>query len=146
MLVGRSGEALEPQATPRDMVLESGRFVAPRFVDTTSRDSQLDRLVAIGVVDVRIHLERLHRCVERQDAEAAYGALVDLFVVTDERSAEVRRRALAWASMLLSPERRALLLNSLATGLDASAPMPPTRRSMLSLGVVGRTRLVGTAA
>lgn len=122
--------------------LGSERFVAPRFVDTHDRDAQLERLVAIGVVDVRIHLERLDRCIERRDSDAVYGALLDLFIATDERSTEVRRRAMHWAGMLLPAAQREFLSWHLATGLDARQAMIPSRFSRSSLGVVGATRLV----
>jgi hypothetical protein len=142
LLVTRAGEPATEVVEQRRLALDSGRFIAPRFVDGENRDAQLDRLVAVGVVDVRIHLERLDRAIERRDAEGVYGALVDLFIATDERAVEVRRRALHWAAGLLHPSVQQFLSAHLAAGLERNQPMPVARRSMFSAGIVGATRLV----
>lgn len=132
-------------ASPLGRMDDGHRFHAPRVVDEhdRDRDRHLDRLVAAGLSDVRVHLERVNRRIDADDPEGLYGALVDLFIATDERSEEVRRRAMFWAGDRLARHHRTALDAHVATGLHRATPMPPSRRSIRSLGVVGSVRLVG---
>lgn len=132
-------------SAPLGRMADGHRFHAPRVVDEhdPDRDRHLDRLVAAGLSDVRVHLERVNRRIEAADPEGLYGALVDLFIATDARSEEVRRRAMFWAGELLHRHHRRALDAHVTTGLSPATPMPPSPRSIRSLGVVGSVRLVG---
>lgn len=131
------GDATRP--LPR---IERRDFTAPRFVDDAD-DTRLDRLVAVGSVDVRVHLERVNREIARGDAEGTYGALVDLFIALGPNVAEVRNRALYWARDVLARHHYEALAARVEHGLEATTPMPPTLRSVCSRGVTGSTVLVG---
>lgn len=117
-------------------------FEADRYVGDDDRDRRLARLVAAGDTDIRVHLERVNRRIEARDADGAYGALVDLFIATGPANSGIRSRATFWAADLLDDERLNALQDAVATGLEASDPMPLAVHSVLSHGVTGAVRLV----
>lgn len=148
LLVGtEADQAMSPQGPgPLPLTrLERRRFSAPRLVDDVD-DARLDRLVAVGSVDVRVHLQRVNRDIARRDAEGAYGALVDLFIALGPSVAEVRNRALYWARDVLAPHHYDALSAHVEQGLSPATPMPATLRSVRSRGVTGSTSLVGDGA
>ena len=103
---------------------------------------RLDRLVAIGTTDVRVHLARVTYWADQGDAEGTYGALVDLFVSVRGAAGEVRNRALYWARDVLTDDRYRALARLVNDDLDRTAPLPPTVRAVRALGVTGELRLV----
>lgn len=122
---------------------DAHRFRAPRFVDSNDRRTQLDRLVAIGVADIRVHLERVTANADARDPAGTYGALVDLFIATGPSAAEVRRRAQYWGRGVLSRDQERTLDRHVETGIDPFKPLLPRPDCILWAGVTGTTDLVG---
>lgn len=141
-----------PEPDHRDRVIAkrvSGEgYRAPSFVDGDDERDRLrwlGRLVAVGARDVRVHLERVNRWVALGDADGAYGALVDLFIVMGTGAREVRRRCLFWARDVLRPHQRATLEAALFGQLEPTTPIPYSPHSVLSLGITSSAPLVADA-
>jgi hypothetical protein len=88
------------------------------------------------------HAQRVLLAIARDDADGAYGALIDLFLALGAAEQPYRIELLAAASALIGPERSAALQAHLVHGLQPSDPIPLSMRSMLSKGVTGTTALV----
>jgi tetratricopeptide repeat protein len=92
--------------------------------------------------DLPTHTRRLLLHVHRQDGEAAYGALLDLFIALGPKDRRYREHMLSLAADLMDPQRLAALQGHLDTGLGAADVMPLASHSMLSRSVTGSTDLV----
>jgi hypothetical protein len=131
-----------PEGLRQPVSLDGSGFHAARYVDDDDRGRRLARLIAAGHTDIRIHLERVNRCVELDDRDGVYGALVDLFIATGPANTGIRSRALLWADPLLDDTRAAALRSAVDVGLAPGDPVPLAACSVLSRGVTGHTHLV----
>ena len=87
-----------------------------------------------------LHVQRIHLLAELEDA-GIYGALVDLFLVLEDKGAPLRQRMLALAKPLLREAEYTLLQEQFK---DARQPPLQAKNSMLTPGVSGRLNLVAT--
>lgn len=102
----------------------------------------LARRVAKQPADTRVHVERVNRALADRDADAAYGALVDLFIALGDRGRGVRERMAGGVRFLIGEERYGALCRHLDDGLKPTDPLPPAINSVLSRGVCGTSRVV----
>lgn len=109
--------------------------------DDTVADA-LARRVARDPGDTRVHVERVNLALADGDAEAAYGALVDLFIALGPRGRGVRERLAGGVRFLVGEERYQAVVAHLDDGLAANDPLPPAASSVLSTGVCGQREVV----
>ena len=102
----------------------------------------LDHAVTRTQNDLRSHVQRIFLHVDRKDADAVYGALLDLFLILKERGRPLRERMLKVSRSSLAEERHRFLEQHLKTGIRASDPIPPSRSSLFSKGLSGSNSLV----
>ncbi|MBI2709618.1 MAG: hypothetical protein HYX34_07965 [Actinobacteria bacterium] len=141
---GRTVEG-EPTWDPRLARRTTGAVTTTdrRTASAPERDRRLLRQVAAGSVDVRVHGERVERAVAAGDADAAWSALVDAFVLLGTRARSVRQRLLFSARDVIGPVRYAALRERLQAGLTADQPIPPAGRAVRHRGAVGWADIVG---
>ncbi|MCU7918297.1 MAG: hypothetical protein KZQ95_08045 [Candidatus Thiodiazotropha sp. (ex Epidulcina cf. delphinae)] len=89
-----------------------------------------------------LHVQRIGLLAETADPDIL-GAIVDLFLVLDDKGTALRKRMLALAKPLLEPEDYAIL-DSHPKRRSPGASLPPlhAKTSMLSPGITGHARLV----
>ncbi|MBK1674170.1 hypothetical protein CKO35_12820 [Ectothiorhodospira shaposhnikovii] len=92
--------------------------------------------------DLRVHVRRILLLVSIPDGHGAHGALLDLFIVLGTGGTALRRRMLAAARPVLTPEQYLFLANRVESGLDAREPMPDASTSLLGKGLLGSWCLV----
>lgn len=102
----------------------------------------LDYAVSRTRNDLRCHIQRLYLHINRQDAEAVYGALVDLFIILKETGRPLRERMLNVSRIILDDEKRQFLVRHLDKGITATDAIPPSKTSLFSKGLSGSNRLV----
>jgi len=108
--------------------------------------NQMARRVASDPGDARVHVARVNHHVLERDANAAYAALVDLFLAFEQGGAGLRARLLDGGRQLIGTQRAGALDAAVATGLSPKTPVPPCPGSMLSRGVTGNTDIVRRVA
>ena len=86
--------------------------------------------------DLRAHTRRILLAVRQQREAEAFGALVDLFIVTGPRGLALRQRLVAAARPVLGGDQHAFLAHHLATGLTTTTPLPAATRSRLTRGLI----------
>jgi len=96
--------------------------------------------------DLRSHVQRINMHLETQDAGGLYGALLDLFIVLNDRGLALRKRALDSARPVLKMPMYRAMHAVLERGISATDRMPLSRSSMLSKGLHGSNRLVSRMA
>ncbi len=102
-------------------------------------------LVSTSPADLRAHVQRINLCVARANADAVYGALLDLFLVLGTKGSALRERMLQLAGPRLSPEIRELFQDYLEQGITETDVLPAAATSALSRGLRGTTRLIERA-
>lgn len=102
----------------------------------------LDHAVTRTKNDLRSHVQRIYLHVDRKDADAVYGALLDLFIVLKERGRPLRERMLNASRTVLDEERYRSLMLRLGVGIKATDALPPSRTSLLNKGLTGTNQLV----
>lgn len=96
-----------------------------------------DEAVAADTQDLRAHIQRIRLHWQRRDAGAAFGALVDLFLVLGDKGISLRSRILRRCEDLLSTEQRVFLLQNLDSGLAETAELPPGTASVIRRAPAG---------
>ncbi len=99
-------------------------------------------LVHTSPADLRAHVQRINLCVTQANADAVYGALLDLFLVLGAKGAALRKRMHELAGPSLSREARKLFQDYLECGITQTDVLPAAAASVLSRGLRGTTRLV----
>ena len=99
-------------------------------------------LVRASPADLRAHVQRINLGVAQADANAVYGALLDLFLVLGAKGAALRKRMHQLAGPALSPEIRELFQDYLERGVTETDVLPTAAASVLSRGLRGTTRLI----
>lgn len=102
----------------------------------------LDHLVSKSRNDLRSHVQRVFLHIERQDGEATYGALLDLFIVLNDGGRGLRKRLLSASCDLIGKERYKLLAGHLNAGMTETSAVIPSITSWFSKGLVGTHLLV----
>ena len=133
-------------------------FSEPAFGLSNSRALQIDaaawgaraqdhfaHLIATNPADLLAHVQRINLCVAQSDANAVYGALLDLFLVLGTKGGALRKRMYEAAARRLENETRNLLADSLVSGLAVTDVLPISSASVLSRGLRGTTELVESA-
>ena len=140
--VGTQDGSDEPGALGR-RIEEAARIpgTARLRADDSAADA-LARRVARDPQDARVHVERINMALADDDADAAYGALVDLFIGLGQRGRGVRERLAGGVRFLIGEERYQAVVAHLDDGLAANDPLPPAASSVLSTGVCGRREVV----
>jgi hypothetical protein len=92
--------------------------------------------------DLRSHVQRTIFFLAKGDAEALYGALIDLFVILGNRGIEIRRNLLTRSKQLLEPQQYEFLTTHLEDGLDTNKPLPINMFSSLTKGQSGTSTIV----
>ncbi|MFN8038959.1 MAG: hypothetical protein U0Q07_07080 [Acidimicrobiales bacterium] len=145
--VGTAAGPDEPGALGR-RIEEAARIPGTARLRTERQNSDdreadaLARRVARDPGDTRVHVERVNLALADGDAEAAYGALVDLFIALGRRGRGVRQRLAGGVRFLIGEERYQAVVAHLDDGLAANDPLPPAASSVLSTGVCGRREVV----
>ncbi len=102
----------------------------------------LDHAVVRAPHDLRGHVQRINLHIQRNDAEAVYGALLDLFIILKTLGRPLRDRMLKQSQAVLSEEVYQFLVQRLEVGIVATDVVLPSRTSLLSKGFSGTNRLV----
>gem|GEM_PF-993872 len=92
--------------------------------------------------DLLRHVQRIRMQCRRTDADAIYGAMLDLFIVLGTKGLPLRRRLLKRAGGLMRGDQRKVLIAGLRRGIRATYPVPPSVHSRLSAGLSGTVQLV----
>ncbi len=88
--------------------------------------------------DLAGHTRRVMLAQRLDDADAIYGALVDLFIALAERGAGLKSMLLSRTVLQLGQPQRLFLARHLGGGVSAEAPVqPPARRAVLTRGLIG---------
>ncbi|MGD8587551.1 MAG: hypothetical protein PVG22_01835 [Chromatiales bacterium] len=95
----------------------------------------LDHAVSNTNRDLRSHVQRIYLHIVRGDREAAYGALVDLFIVLAEGGQALRKRLLGAAKPILGDEHHRFLQDRLEAGITANDVILECKASRLSKGI-----------
>jgi hypothetical protein len=112
-------------------------------VDHLHEDSSyFSHAVARSPGDLRLHVVRINLHLQAENAEALWGALVDLFLVLQAKGFAIRQRMLLQARRLLDQNRYRLLHSSLANGLRDCAEIPSAPESVMRSGRGGGPPLV----
>ncbi len=130
--------------TEQDMELLEPAFLAdnilPRFAKSTSAKKIID-FMAQQIVrkpgNLQLHLNRIYFYQQQSDANGVYGALLDLFIVLQEKGQPLRQRLLKKYYAELTAEQQSILSNWLAGKRDENAPCPAVKESRLSDGRTG---------
>lgn len=102
----------------------------------------LDHAISRTQNDLRSHVQRVYLYMSKKDADAVYGALVDLFIILKESGRPLRKRMLEASRSILGEERYRFLLRHLDAGIRATDAVPASRTSLLSKGLSGTNQLV----
>jgi len=102
----------------------------------------LDHLAYRTRGDLRCHVQRVYAHIRRRDPEAVYGALLDLFIILNERGRPLRKRMLETCCKRISEDRYAFLARHLDSGIREIDAVPPVRTSLLTKGISGINQLV----
>lgn len=92
--------------------------------------------------DLKSHARRLLLHARRKEPDAAYGALLDIFLVLGSNGRAFRERMLLLASGLIGAERAFALSERLERGVAADDLMPLCTQSRLSRSLTGSATLV----
>ncbi|MCG8038593.1 MAG: hypothetical protein JAZ19_16325 [Candidatus Thiodiazotropha taylori] len=92
--------------------------------------------------DLRAHVQRTIFFLAKGDAEALYGALIDLFLVLGNLGIEIRRNLLERSESLLTQEQHEFLSAHLEIGLQHNNSSANTAFSSLSKGQSGSSIIV----
>lgn len=92
--------------------------------------------------DLRNHVQRINHQIQQENPDGAYGALLDLFIILEDRGRPLRARMLKSARHLLRNEWFEQLYRRLDSGITALDAMPLSHSSLLSKGYVGSYQLV----
>ncbi|MCU7874706.1 MAG: hypothetical protein KZQ91_18350 [Candidatus Thiodiazotropha sp. (ex Lucinoma borealis)] len=95
----------------------------------------LDHAVTRKPDDLRSHVQRIHVHIHRQDVDALYGALLDLFIVLKEKGRPLRERMLKLSQTVLGEDKYRVLLNRLDTSVTDIDVEKVLNTSLLSYGV-----------
>jgi len=115
---------------------------APSGIDQQDWSSHLAYQVARQPGNLQNHTRRIRLHLARKDAEALYGALLDLYLVLGDKGGALRGRLLRQARGLLSRERHDLFLTHYKHGLQRSQPLPASRHCVLGNFFTGKRPLV----
>ncbi len=92
--------------------------------------------------DLQHHLNRIDLYLQRENTEGLYGALMDLFIVLQDKGQPLRKRMLKKYYTQLDPEHRSILSARLAGKISEDDQIPFVKESMLSNGRTGMIRLL----
>jgi len=92
--------------------------------------------------ELLLHVQRIRLQCRRCDADAIYGAMLDLFIVLGAEGLPLRRRLLKGVGALLHEQQRKVLIAGLRRAIQATDPVPPSVHSRLSGGLSGTVQLV----
>jgi hypothetical protein len=92
--------------------------------------------------NLRCHVQRVYAHIKRHDPEAVYGALLDLFIILNERGRPLRKRMLETCSRHIGEDRYAFLARHLDSGIKETDAVLPARTSLLTKGISGINQLV----
>jgi len=128
---------LEPAFLSSDALikLSKGRS-AKKVIDFMAQQ------IARSPADLQLHLKRIQVCSQEHGAEGLYGALLDLFVVLQEKGLPLRKRLLEKFHGRLNPAHYLALAQCLETPPNKLEHIPPAENSMLSDGRSGVTELL----
>lgn len=99
--------------------------------------AHLSARVAADAGDLLSHTQRILLSLRLNDAEHAFGALVDLFTATGSKALSLRKGLLARCKNLISLEQSSLLETNLISGLSATTA-PASAQSVLSKGLISQ--------
>lgn len=124
-------------------------FVYPRsFLNQTAPDRKhrianfLTRHVTQVPTDLQSHVLRIQLYQQQYDAESLYGALLDLFIVLQNKGRPLRVRLLQSSAKLLNPIHNTVLHKGISSPPQPSDKLPYVKASMFAGGVTGSTLLV----
>jgi len=100
-------------------------------LDLQQAGRSLDQAVAADPGNLSAHVQRIHFHWHMQEAEALFGALVDLFIVLKQNGLALRSRLLRSCEKVLDSKQQVFLLQHLDAGLDDATPLPPDTASVL---------------
>jgi hypothetical protein len=103
---------------------------------------RLDHDVVRNRVALILHVQRLLLYLQEQDADGAWGALLDMFIVLGERGRDLRQSMVHRASPLLGAQRIAFFEAHLEGGIGEFDVLPDVSSSRLSRGLCGHLSLV----
>lgn len=133
---------------------ENEEFIEPCFIDrshwikspTVSYSHKtaeyLTHLVSRTPVDLISHTQRICLYRELENADATYGALLDLFISLGENGQALRRRLLQQAAHIISQEHYEILFLALKNKIVASDHVPVSHHAVLSSGMAGKPLLL----
>lgn len=106
--------------------------------DAGSLLAHLEMHLARQPNDLAGHTRRVMLAARTGDADAIYGALIDLFIALAERGDGLKSALLSRTVLQLALPQRRFLARHLASGVRADETLhPPARRSVLTRGLIG---------
>lgn len=114
----------------------------PRGVNLDSWATHLAHLSAREPGNLLNHVRRIYLHMARRQADALYGAMLDLYLVLGDKGGSLRGRLLRNARKLLPREHYDLFLTHYKHGLQRNQPLPASRHSVLGNFFNGRMTLV----
>lgn len=96
--------------------------------------------------DLLSHVQRVLFNYRLGDSGAVYGAMLDLFIILEDKGQSLRTRLFNMVAIGLSEEQRRVLEAGLAKGIRSDDKVPPTPGSRLCAGVTGDGHLVEQGA
>ncbi len=94
------------------------------------------------VTDLESHTQRIIIYSKFRNADAVYGALLDLFIALGDKGFAIRQRMLNMVAKIIGRARYAQLLGVLERGVTTDELLPHTPYSMLSGSFMGASPLV----
>ena len=131
-----SSALIEPAFLSRLNIIESDQALGERV------SKHLAHKIIRRVADLESHIQRILIYSKFQNSDAAYGALLDLFIALGDKGISIRQRMLDMVAEVIGPARYSQLLGVLERGITSDELLPCTPYSMLGGSFVGASRLV----
>jgi hypothetical protein len=114
----------------------------PRGVNHHRWATHLAHLSAREPENLLNHVRRIYLHLTHRQADALYGAMLDLFLVLGDKGSSLRGRLLRDVRKLLPRERYDIFLKHYKQGLQRNQSLPPSRHSVCGNFFSGRMTLV----
>jgi hypothetical protein len=114
----------------------------PCGVDLKQWATHLAHLSAREPENLLNHVRRIYLHLTLHQAEALYGAMLDLHLVLGNKGSNLRSRLLRDARKLLPRERYDIFLKHYKQGLQRNQSLPPSRHSVIGNFFSGKMMLV----
>jgi len=157
MRVATENELVQPVSANRSKILSDcfnyePAFIVPEFSALTDLSdvrgknaAYLSHCVSRNPQDLKSHVQRISLHLNLQNADAAWGALIDVFLVLQANGKALKQRLLDSAHKLLGDRRHMFLHGRLESGLSSKDRSPESIHSVLSAGSIESLQLIGRA-